>query len=165
VGSTGIVDLEIKRIAANDAEEYVVAVQADATEHATGGNPFGTGELFEHPLQIMILDSHGLIGESAECTPRACRRKPSFATRIPGSADRADSICNPREREARGTTEHYTVVAAAVAASTTATADISTNRSGAISRLTSTIVVAGRTSAKTSPCTRPTASHWSISHT
>src|SRR6266850_6220648 len=37
-----------------------------------------------------------------------------------------------------------------------ASASISTNISGAISRLTSTIVVAGRMSLKNSPCARPT---------
>src|SRR5262249_4428851 len=45
---------------------------------------------------------------------------------------------------------------------TTASASISTRMSGAIRRRTSTMLVAGRTSLKNSPCARPTCSHWSM---
>src|SRR5258708_4898257 len=45
---------------------------------------------------------------------------------------------------------------------TTASASISTRISGAISRLTSTMLVAGRMSLKNSPCALPTCSHWSM---
>src|SRR5262249_59612524 len=45
---------------------------------------------------------------------------------------------------------------------TTASASISTRISGAMRRLTSTMLVAGRTSLKNSPCARPTCSHWSM---
>jgi hypothetical protein len=46
-----------------------------------------------------------------------------------------------------------------------ASASISTSMAGSIRRLTSTIVVAGRISRKTSLCAYPTASHWLMSVT
>src|SRR5581483_11482474 len=45
---------------------------------------------------------------------------------------------------------------------TTASASISTRMSGAIRRLTSTMLVAGRTSLKNSPWALPICSHWSM---
>ncbi len=46
-----------------------------------------------------------------------------------------------------------------------ASASISTSITGSMSRLTSTMVVAGRMVPKNSPCARPTSSHWEMSVT
>src|SRR6185295_9026548 len=59
-------------------------------------------------------------------------------------------------REARANPRH---------GSTSASTSISTSMSGSMRRLTSTIVAAGRTSRKSSPCARPTASHCPMSVT
>src|SRR5216684_153403 len=59
--ATGIAHLEEQRIAADDSEKHAVAIEAESAEHATERNTLGTGELFEHPAQVIILAAHRLL--------------------------------------------------------------------------------------------------------
>ena len=58
-GAGGIIDLEEQGVVVDEREEETIGVDADAAEHAFGGDPAGMGELFENVFPVGLADGHG----------------------------------------------------------------------------------------------------------